>query len=96
MLTKGISASPVTGVLEVEFWNERRHSGSLVWKKSTKWLRTAVEPGLPGTRGRRIGARSLPVWMLKSSPGPGMACRVSSERVEYALTRQIIPKTHKK
>lgn len=60
----------------------------MVLKKSTKWLRTAVDPGLPGTRGRRIGARSLPVFVLKSSPGAGIAFSVSSDRLEYALATQ--------
>ena len=36
-------------------------------KKLWKWVRTLREPGVPGTRGMRMGDRSAPVAMSKSA-----------------------------
>jgi hypothetical protein len=60
-LTNGNSLLPGSGVLDVEFWKVIFHAGREVRKKLTKWFRTAVEPGDPGTRGMRIGDSKVPV-----------------------------------
>lgn len=85
----GTSRSPVTGVLDVEFCHDSCHEGRVVLKKSTKWAWVLSEPSVPGTRGIRMGARSLPVWMLKSSPGEGMLRRSSSVRAEEGDAESI-------
>ena len=78
-LTNGTSLFPWTGVFEVEFWNSIFQSGRDDWKKSTKCLRTALDPSVPGTRVRRIGERRPPVWMSKSVFGRGSNFNVSFE-----------------
>ena len=52
---------------------------------STKCRWTAVEPGVPGTRGIKIGARIEPVLMSKSVPAEGRLLRVSSDKGVYAV-----------
>lgn len=83
MLLNGTSLEPVAGVLSVEFCHSVVQLGSSLWKKSTKCCWTLTEPGVPGTRGIRIGASSAPLWMSKSSSlGVGTARRKLSERGE--------------
>ena len=64
------------------------HAGNSSLKKSAKCFRTAAEPGVPGTRVCRIGARSLPVLMSKSLPGSGIALMLSSESFVYAMVNR--------
>lgn len=80
-LAKGISSAPVAGVVAVELCHSISQSGSCSWKKRTKCCCTAREPGVPGTRGIRMGASSWPLWMSKSAPAAGMRRRLSSDSV---------------
>jgi hypothetical protein len=50
----------VAGVLDVEFCHSMVQFGSWVLKKLTKCFCTFAEPGVPGTRGIRIGASREP------------------------------------
>lgn len=61
ILTKGTSAPSDVGVADVEFWRVISHLGSDSWKKLRKCVRTLIDPGVPGTRGIRIGARRAPL-----------------------------------
>ena len=80
----GTSSPFETGVVLVEFWNVSFHLGRFSAKKFTRWKRTASEPGVPGTRGRRMGARMAPFFMSKSLPGEGSDLSEESERAVYA------------
>lgn len=88
IFTNGTWVEPVAGVVEVEFWNEMVHRGRCVVNQSTKCSWTLVEPGVPGTRGMRMGLRMEPLFMSKSEPAAGRLRRVSSERGVYAATRE--------
>lgn len=90
--TNGICEPPEVGVNEVEFWKVIFQLGRERWKKLTKCVSTAVDPGVPGTRGCSIGARMPPFLMSKSSPGPGRLLRVSSERLVYATALDSNPR----
>ena len=72
------------GVVAVLFCHEMSHFGSSRWKYETKCCCTVVWPGVPGTRGMRMGARSGPFSWSKRSPGEGMAFRKLSESGLYA------------
>lgn len=88
IFTNGTCLDPVAGVVEVEFWNSMVHLGRFVLNQLTRCCCTAMEPGVPGTLGMRIGARIEPVLISKSAPAMGIFWRVSSERGVYALTRE--------
>lgn len=53
--------------------------GSSERKKDVKCSWTLAEPGVPGTRGMRIGDRRAPVRMSKSLPPEGIVRRLPSE-----------------
>jgi hypothetical protein len=72
--------SPVAGVVEVELCHSTVQRGSWEREKDTKCSRTLAEPGVPGTRGMRIGESRAPVWMSKSWPPDGTVRRLASER----------------
>lgn len=57
--------------------------------QSTKCCWTAAEPGVPGTRGIRIGERIEPVLMSKSTPADGKLRSVSSDTGVYAVTTRV-------
>jgi hypothetical protein len=79
---------PVAGVSDVEFWNSIVQLGRFVRNQFTKWSRTATIPGVPGTRGTRIGARIGPFLMSKSAPADGRLLSVLSDRGVYAAQKQ--------
>lgn len=83
--TNGIGLFLDVGVVDVEFCSSTVHCGRCVWKNWMKCWRTAREPGVPGTRGRRIGERMVPRWMSKDPSELGRLRSVLSERGVYAF-----------
>lgn len=81
---KGRSLPPEVGVVAVLFCHDMSHLGSSRWKYDTKCCCVVVWPGVPGTRGMRIGARRSPCSWSKRSPGAGMAFKKLSESGLYA------------
>jgi len=86
MFVNGTCLFPVAGVVEVEFWNSIVQFGRFVLNQFTKCCWTAVDPGVPGTLGTRIGANIEPVLISKSAPAAGRSRRVSSDKGVYAVT----------
>jgi len=79
----------------VEFWKEISHFGRYVPNHDTKCCCTAKEPGVPGTRGIKIGERIGPLLMSKSPFEEGRLLRVSSDSLVYAVTPSM-RKSHSK
>lgn len=88
IFAKGTCRSPVAGVVEVEFWNSMFQFGKFVLNQLMKCCWTAKEPGVPGTRGIRIGASIEPVLISKSGPAAGRFRSVESDKGVYAVTAQ--------
>lgn len=86
IFVKGTCFFPVAGVVDVEFWNSIVQFGKFVRNQFTKCCCTAIDPGVPGTRGIRIGASIEPVFISKSAPAAGRFRRVSSDKGVYAVT----------
>jgi len=100
IFVNGTCLLPVAGVIDVEFWKSMVHLGRLVSNHWTKCCCTAVFPGVPGTRGIKIGASIDPVLMSKSAPAAGRLFNVSSDNGVYAvmprsaLTKSSIRRSH--
>lgn len=74
---------PESGVVAVEFCHEISHSGRFLEKKETKCCWTLRWPGVPGTRGMRMGARSPEAVLVMSKSevrGDGRDLSWESER----------------
>ncbi|KAB5578418.1 hypothetical protein GE09DRAFT_549761 [Coniochaeta sp. 2T2.1] len=92
-LENGTSVEPVAGVVDVLLCHSSAQRGSWVRKKETKCSWTRACPGVPGTRGVRMGERreeALWSWISKSwLPGEGRARR---ERLRRRRSSRVAEK----